>query len=166
MAAHVASISRAEYDESWAYRTPAPGEGEQPRLLRYSYYTAGTGGAGPTILATSLLLAGEEAVVFRDGKRYALPAVSQRREVDFGPGVGRKGLWLYNLPEVASSHVNLKARAPRSLLSLSLARFIARTLARWLAAFLLSRRFRRLRKTRQLRPSIFFSPPPKTISIS
>ena len=35
---------------------------------RYSYYTAGSGGAGPTILATSFLLLGEEAVVYVDGK--------------------------------------------------------------------------------------------------
>jgi hypothetical protein len=37
-------------------------------VCRYSYYTAGSGGAGPTILATSFLLLGEEAVVFVDGK--------------------------------------------------------------------------------------------------
>lgn len=36
--------------------------------FRYSYYTAGSGGAGPTILATSFLLLGEEAVVYVDGK--------------------------------------------------------------------------------------------------
>lgn len=35
------------------------GEGVQPARLRYSYYTAGSGGAGPTILETSFLLAGE-----------------------------------------------------------------------------------------------------------
>ena len=33
-----------------------------------------------------------------------LPAVSNRRVVDFGPGIGRKGVWLYSLPEVASGH--------------------------------------------------------------
>jgi hypothetical protein len=32
---------------------PPPGEGEEPQLLRYSYYTAGSGGAGPTILQAS-----------------------------------------------------------------------------------------------------------------
>lgn len=37
-------------------------------LCRYSYYTAGSGGAGPTILATSFLLLGEEAIVYVDGK--------------------------------------------------------------------------------------------------
>lgn len=54
--------------------------------MMYSYYTAGSGGAGPTILATSFLLAGEDAVVYREGKRYTYPPLSNRREVDFGPG--------------------------------------------------------------------------------
>lgn len=36
--------------------------------FRYSYYTAGSGGAGPTILATSFLLLGEETIVYVDGK--------------------------------------------------------------------------------------------------
>lgn len=63
----------------------APG-GVQPERLRYSYYTAGSGGAGPSILETSLLLAGEEAIVYKDGQQYRLPPISNRREVDFGPG--------------------------------------------------------------------------------
>jgi hypothetical protein len=104
MAAHIASISRGEYDDNWNYKTPAPGEGVEPVMLRYSYYTAGSGGAGPTILETSFLLAGEKCTVYKDGKAYELPPISNRREVDFGPGIGRKGVYLYNLPEVMSAH--------------------------------------------------------------
>lgn len=37
--------------------------------LRFYYYTAGTGGAGPTILATSFLLLGEEVVAYNKGCR-------------------------------------------------------------------------------------------------
>lgn len=62
------------------------GESLEPTLLRYSYYTAGSGGAGPTILETSFLLAGEPVVVYKEGKRYELPPISNRREVDFGTG--------------------------------------------------------------------------------
>ncbi len=40
----------------------------------------------------------------RDGQRQLLPPVSNRRVVDFGAGVGRKGVYLYNLPEVSSGH--------------------------------------------------------------
>ncbi|BBH02280.1 Saccharopine dehydrogenase, partial [Prunus dulcis] len=35
----------------------------KPERLRFYYYTAGTGGAGPTILATSFLLLGEEELL-------------------------------------------------------------------------------------------------------
>jgi hypothetical protein len=80
-------------------------DGEKPpdRVL-YSYYTAGTGGAGPTILETTLLLAGEDVVAYRDGSALTLPPVSNRRSVDFGRAVGKKGVYLYALPEVASGH--------------------------------------------------------------
>lgn len=33
-----------------------------------------------------MLLAGEEAIVYKDGQQYRLPPISNRREVDFGPG--------------------------------------------------------------------------------
>ncbi|WIA20028.1 hypothetical protein OEZ86_013684 [Tetradesmus obliquus] len=108
MAAHIVSISRGEYDENWNYKQPAAGEGIEPTMLRYSYYTAGSGGAGPTILETSFLLAGEQCTVYKEGQAYQLPPISNRREVDFGPGIGRKGVYLYNLPEVMSAFKYIK----------------------------------------------------------
>ncbi|KAM7277548.1 hypothetical protein ACFE04_004682 [Oxalis oulophora] len=42
-------------------------------LLRFYYYTAGTGGAGPTILATSFLLLGEEVVAYNKGPMKLMP---------------------------------------------------------------------------------------------
>lgn len=42
--------------------------------------------------------------MYKDGLEYKLPPVSNRREVDFGPGIGRKGTYVYNLPEVVSAH--------------------------------------------------------------
>lgn len=69
----------------------AAGEGIEPSFLRYSYYTAGSGGAGPTILETSFLLAGEPVTVYKDGQAFTLPPISNRREVDFGPGGVREG---------------------------------------------------------------------------
>jgi hypothetical protein len=103
MAAHIIDIAAKEYDDKWNYVKAQPGQGTKPTLLRYSYYTAGSGGAGRTILETSFLLAGEECTVWKDGKSYQLPAISQPRDVDFGPGLGRKGVYLYNLPEVYSA---------------------------------------------------------------
>ena len=55
--------------------------------MRYSYYTAGSGGAGPTILETSMLLAGEECTVYKGGEAFKLPPISDARSVDFGPGL-------------------------------------------------------------------------------
>jgi short subunit dehydrogenase-like uncharacterized protein len=81
-----------------------PDNGQAPDRVLYSYYTAGTGGAGPTILETTLLLAGEDVVAYKDGKAMTLPSVSNRRSVDFGRAVGKKGVYLYPLPEVASGH--------------------------------------------------------------
>jgi len=80
------------------------GKNSAPDRVLYSYYTAGTGGAGPTILETTLLLAGEDVVAYKDGNATTLPPVSNRRSVDFGRAVGKKGVYLYPLPEVASGH--------------------------------------------------------------
>ena len=58
-----------EYDEEGGFREEASTGGTQPARLRYSYFTAGSGGVGPTILETSMLLAGEEVVAYRDGQK-------------------------------------------------------------------------------------------------
>lgn len=108
MAAHMISTARKEYDEDGNLRD-RQGEGAvQPQRLRYSYYTAGSGGVGPTILETSMLLAGEEVVAFRDGQKVLMPPISGRRIVDFGIGLGRRTTYLYNLPEVASANQYMK----------------------------------------------------------
>lgn len=77
-----------------------------PERLSFSYFTAGTGGAGPTILATSLLLCGEEALVYKDGAALRLPPVSGRRVIDFGKA-GMREVFLYALPEVMTAHAVL-----------------------------------------------------------
>lgn len=104
MAAHMISLARKEYTQDFEYIETPPADAPQPRRILYSYFTAGSGGAGPTILKTTFLLAGEEVVAYKDGKAIRLPPVSNRRVVDFGPGVGRRSVWLYSLPEVASGH--------------------------------------------------------------
>ncbi|KAF7113389.1 hypothetical protein RHSIM_RhsimUnG0131400 [Rhododendron simsii] len=73
-------------------------------VLRFSYYTAGTGGAGPTILATSFLLLGEEVVAYSKGEKITVKPYSGMRNIDFGKGIGKKDVYLLNLPEVRSAH--------------------------------------------------------------
>ncbi|KAK1576299.1 hypothetical protein Q3G72_012745 [Acer saccharum] len=84
-----------------AARSESKGE---PKRLRFSYYTAGTGGAGPTILATSFLLLGEEVVAYNKGEKIKLKPYSGMLSVDFGKGIKTKDVFLLNLPEVRSTH--------------------------------------------------------------
>ncbi|KAE8687179.1 Saccharopine dehydrogenase isoform 2 [Hibiscus syriacus] len=76
----------------------------QPERLRFSYYTAGSGGAGPTILATSFLLLGEEVVAYNKGQKIKLKPYTGMLNVDFGKGIGKRDVYLLNLPEVRSAH--------------------------------------------------------------
>ena len=104
MAAHMISIARREYDADWRLTTrsgepesqhdpgssrlplpqPLVGDAVEPTRVRYSYYTAGSGGVGPTILETSFLLAGTDVVVYRNGEKVTrscakLPALKSLR---------------------------------------------------------------------------------------
>ncbi|KAJ8449433.1 hypothetical protein Cgig2_002230 [Carnegiea gigantea] len=83
------------------------GKGE-PERLRFSYYTAGTGGAGPTILATSFFLLGEHVVAYCKGEKVKLKPYSGMLNVDFGKGVRKKDVFLLNLPEVRTAHEVLR----------------------------------------------------------
>lgn len=56
----------------------------EPRRVLYSYYTAGSGGVGPTILETSLLLAGTPVTVYANGEKVALPASQHASCSGFG----------------------------------------------------------------------------------
>ncbi|PKA53012.1 hypothetical protein AXF42_Ash001993 [Apostasia shenzhenica] len=76
----------------------------EPERLRFFYYTAGSGGAGPTILATSFLLLGEDVVAYNKGKKTKLKPYSGMLTIDFGKGVGKRDVYLLNLPEVRSGH--------------------------------------------------------------
>lgn len=72
--------------------------------LRFYYYTAGSGGAGPTILSTSFLLLGEEVVAYNKGEKIKLKPYSGMLNIDFGQGIGKQDVFLLNLPEVRSIH--------------------------------------------------------------
>ncbi|KAK3136081.1 hypothetical protein QOZ80_5BG0427750 [Eleusine coracana subsp. coracana] len=75
----------------------------EPERLRFFYYTAGSGGAGPTILATSFLLLGEDVVAYNKGEEIKLKPYSGVLNIDFGKGVRKKNVYLLNLPEVKSA---------------------------------------------------------------
>ncbi|PAN41184.1 hypothetical protein PAHAL_8G024600 [Panicum hallii] len=75
----------------------------EPERLRFFYYTAGSGGAGPTILATSFLLLGEDVIAYNKGEEIKLKPYSGALNIDFGKGVRKKNVYLLNLPEVKSA---------------------------------------------------------------
>lgn len=59
-------------------------------------------------METSYLLAGTPVIAYADGKQVQAKPISQPLTVDFGKGLGRKTVWLYNLPEVESAFKYMK----------------------------------------------------------
>ncbi|KAG8089109.1 hypothetical protein GUJ93_ZPchr0011g28151 [Zizania palustris] len=91
MAAELVHTARSENDS-------------EPERLRFFYYTAGSGGAGPTILTTSFLLLAEDVIAYNRGKEIKLKPYSGALSIDFGKGVRKKDVYLLNLPEVKSAY--------------------------------------------------------------
>lgn len=83
----------------------------RPNSIRFSYYTAGTGGIGSTVLASTFLLLSEDVKTYRGagGQAVIRPPASDLETVDFGGRVGKKDVFLLNLPEVESIHDTLCA---------------------------------------------------------
>jgi hypothetical protein len=78
--------------------------------VRFSYYTAGTGGIGATVLASTFLILSERATTFNArGQLVKQAPASGLERVDFGGRIGIKSVYLLNLPEVASVHEVLLA---------------------------------------------------------
>lgn len=101
-----AKIARERNDQDGeAESSSSSGEKkDEIEYLLYNYFTAGSGGVGSTILATSFLLCGEEVTIYENGKEVRTEPASSRKVVDFGKGVGKREIFLYNLPEVESTH--------------------------------------------------------------
>ncbi|KAK4419613.1 hypothetical protein Salat_2374200 [Sesamum alatum] len=76
----------------------------QLESIRFNYYTCGSGGAGRGVLATSYFLLGDEAVTYHKGEKVKFSPYSSMHNIDFGEGVGKKDVFLLNLPEVESAH--------------------------------------------------------------
>lgn len=66
-----------------------------------SFYTAGTGGAGPTIVSATFLLLAEPPLNYREGQEVRAEPWGQRHLVDFGPPVGQQPVHLLDEPEAS-----------------------------------------------------------------
>eukprot|EP00457_Paulinella_chromatophora_P004530 gb/GEZN01004542.1/.p1 GENE.gb/GEZN01004542.1/~~gb/GEZN01004542.1/.p1 ORF type:complete len:619 (-),score=69.21 gb/GEZN01004542.1/:94-1926(-) len=75
-------------------------QGEKPSVI-FNYFTAGTGGLGPTILTSSFLLLGQECQIWDNGKQKSVPACSEIKTVNFTQ-VGPVRVTILNLPEATS----------------------------------------------------------------
>lgn len=72
--------------------------------VEMSFFTAGTGGAGPTIVSATFLLLAEPPLVYSGGKALREEVWGGRKLVDFGPGAGEQWVHLLDEPEVYTLH--------------------------------------------------------------
>ena len=120
-ASREASLSEAsseaanETDAKNSTETHAKNEPEVEYVL-YSYFCAGSGGVGDTILATSYMLCGEDVVCWEDGKQVVTRPATQRKVVDFGKRCGKREVFLYNLPETQSARGTWRRAFPNHAL--------------------------------------------------
>ena len=71
--------------------------------VELSFYTAGTGGAGPTIVSATFLLLATEVVTYVDGVLTHKKPWTERRLVDFGRGIGEHECFLLDNPDVPTT---------------------------------------------------------------
>ena len=76
------------------------GGGVKVKSVDYSFFTAGTGNAGPTIVSATFLLLATEALTYLDGERVDVEPWTGKKDVDFGGNVGSRPVWLLDNPDV------------------------------------------------------------------
>lgn len=82
-------------------------EDVQIESIDYSFFTAGTGNAGPTIVSATFLLLTTPVITFMNGIRQDKEPWTEMKEVDFGNGIGTKPVWLLDNPDVPTTALYL-----------------------------------------------------------
>lgn len=72
--------------------------------VKFTFFTAGSGGAGPTILSATFLILGEDVVTYVNGKEVLRKSATDSEMVDFGPSIGIREVARLNLIECESCH--------------------------------------------------------------
>lgn len=75
--------------------------------IEYSFFTAGTGNAGPTIVSATFLLLATPAITFMRGKRTDKEPWTEMKTIDFGKGIDEKPVWLLDNPDVPTTALYL-----------------------------------------------------------
>ena len=76
----------------------------QELTVDFSFFTAGSGGAGSTLLVATFLILAEQALTIVNGRRRTVQPMRDYSKVNFGPIVGDKDIAHLNLLETASVH--------------------------------------------------------------
>ena len=72
--------------------------------VEFSFFTAGSGGAGSTLLVATFLILAEQALTIVRGRRVSVPPMRHYSRAHFGTVVGYKQVSHLNLLETASIH--------------------------------------------------------------
>ena len=72
----------------------------------FSFFTAGSGGAGPTILTATFLILGEDVITYVDDVRVLKKSATDSRVVNFGQGIGDREVVRLSLIECESCHLS------------------------------------------------------------
>jgi len=83
--------------------------------IDFSFFTAGSGGAGATLLVATFLILAEKALKIENGRRRPVQAMKDYEKVNFGKIVGDKDVAPLNLLETASIHDALGVGNTRAL---------------------------------------------------
>lgn len=91
----------------------------QPVSIDFSFFTAGTGNAGNTIVSATFLLLVTPALVYQGGEQCEKQAWTEEERVDFGGSVGLRTVRLLDCPDVLSVAETVKQQKVRPLASAS-----------------------------------------------
>jgi saccharopine dehydrogenase-like NADP-dependent oxidoreductase len=96
------NIIAAELIESGrSYKKMAPTPIES---VEFNTYVAGSGGAGPAVLASTFKIAGKPVRIYKNNILKLRTAFTRRKRFIFPKPIGKKNLYYFDLPEVISIH--------------------------------------------------------------
>ena len=87
----------------------------QDLTVDFAFFTAGSGGAGDTLLVATFLILAEKALTVVNGRRQLVDAMKDYSRINFGPRIGSKEVAHLNLLETASIADNLGIGNVKSL---------------------------------------------------
>jgi saccharopine dehydrogenase-like NADP-dependent oxidoreductase len=105
---HYVSLQQKDHQEKEQPSTTSPMSTDQGNLtVDFSFFTAGSGGAGVTLLVATFLILAEQALTVVNGRRKPVPPMKDYKSVDFGSKIGHKDVAPLNLLETVSIADNI-----------------------------------------------------------